>query len=404
MAKMVRTRHKGVYRRGSRYVAVFMVDGRQRKESAATLKEAKALKDARTTDARRGEFHEQARVSFAEYAAEWVERYRGMGRGFRESTRDDYRRDLKRYVCRYFGNRRLSQIQPRDVARFVAWLCDESEQGQHLADATVRRIVSPLRACMRTAVQEGLIRSNPTRDVALPNREKVDEDDEEEQVRVFSRAQLAALLGLFPPKHRHMFRFLTATGLRISELIALQWRHLRIDQDQPHVRVRRQLYRERIQPPKSKYGRRNVPLDPRMASELRKLRMATNPADDDLVFSSGVGTPLRPNNLHRRVLTPVAEKVGAPWASFHTFRHTCASMLFAQGRSVVQVQRWLGHHSATFTLATYVHLLPGEVVEPLTLEHELPFQQGPEVATEMAMDPTDTGVSEEELRVPVLAS
>jgi integrase len=43
-------------------------------------------------------------------------------------------------------------------------------------------------------------------------------------------------------------------------------------------------------------------------------------------------------------------------AGFHTFRYTCASMLFAEGRNAVQVQRWLGDHSAAFTLATYVCL------------------------------------------------
>jgi integrase len=57
------------------------------------------------------------------------------------------------------------------------------------------------------------------------------------------------------------------------------------------------------------------------------------------------------------VLKPAAEVVGTPWAGFHTFRHTCASLLFADGRNAVQVQRWLGHHSAALTLATYVHLM-----------------------------------------------
>ena len=42
-------------------------------------------------------------------------------------------------------------------------------------------------------------------------------------------------------------------------------------------------------------------------------------------------------------------------------------MLFAQGRNAVQVQRWLGHHSAAFTLSTYVHLLDGGLGEPLSL-------------------------------------
>ena len=43
------------------------------------------------------------------------------------------------------------------------------------------------------------------------------------------------------------------------------------------------------------------------------------------------------------------------------------SMLFAQDRNAVQVQRWLGHHSAAFTLATYVHLLDGDIGAPLDI-------------------------------------
>jgi integrase len=43
------------------------------------------------------------------------------------------------------------------------------------------------------------------------------------------------------------------------------------------------------------------------------------------------------------------------------------TLLFARGSNVVQVQRWLGHHSASFTLETYSHMLPDEPVEPLSL-------------------------------------
>ena len=66
---------------------------------------------------------------------------------------------------------------------------------------------------------------------------------------------------------------------------------------------------------------------------------------------------LDPDNLAERVLAPACEEAGVEWAGFHTFRHTVASRLFEQGRNVVQVQRWLGHHSPSFTLDTYVHLL-----------------------------------------------
>jgi integrase len=50
-----------------------------------------------------------------------------------------------------------------------------------------------------------------------------------------------------------------------------------------------------------------------------------------------------------------------PTVTFHTFRHTCASLLFDDGRNIKQVQEWLGHADPGFTLRTYVHLLDAGV-------------------------------------------
>jgi integrase len=221
-------------------------------------------------------------------------------------------------------------------------------------------------ACLATAVREGLIRSNPARGVDLPHRPNADELDEDE-VRVFTREQLEAFLALVHPRHRLMFELLAATGLRVSELIALRWRNLALDGSHPHVRVRRTLVRGREEAPKTKYGRRDVPIDHELVSGLREHRKTSEwSREDDLVFPSLGGTPLATTNLRRRVLRPVAEEVGAPWAGFHTFRHTCASMLFERGRNAKQVQTWLGHHSPSFTVDTYVHLLRDGPGEPLS--------------------------------------
>jgi integrase len=83
------------------------------------------------------------------------------------------------------------------------------------------------------------------------------------------------------------------------------------------------------------------------------------------------------SNLMTRVLKPAALEAGLgswvptrkgrraeSWVGFHTFRHTCASMLFRAGWNAAQVQRHLGHHKASFTLDTYIHLLDEDVPEP----------------------------------------
>lgn len=400
----LRTRHPGIYKRGSRYVVRYRVNGRERSESTRTLEQALRLKRSREAARDRGELMEQSRVGLREYAEEWVERYQGRGRrGFRESTRDDYRRDLDRYVLPQLETRcrRVEQVSPRDVAALVGWLCDEKAQGRraaiekrealarkkgvpiqaiplreepiYLSDATVRRILSPLRACMASAVVEGLIRSNPTTGIPLPARDEqrsidLGNDQEDEGAKALSTSELENFLRVCPDRWRLFFELLASTGLRISEAVALRWRDIPLDGSRPEVRVRRAHVRGRFGPPKSKYGRRTVPIGSSLVWELRSLRKSTEwPGDDDLVFPARNGEPLRQENVRRRVLKPTAEEAGVPWMAFHTLRHTCATRLFAGGRNAVQVQRWLGHHSPAFTLKVYVHLLDEDVGEALEL-------------------------------------
>ena len=85
------------------------------------------------------------------------------------------------------------------------------------------------------------------------------------------------------------------------------------------------------------------------------------------MFVSQRGTPLDPDNLRRRMLVPLLADVGVDSGGWHLLRHTCASIRLADGQSVVQVSRMLGHHSPGFTLTTYTHLLDGEHAPALDL-------------------------------------
>jgi integrase len=228
-----------------------------------------------------------------------------------------------------------------------------------------------LRACLASAVAEGVIRSNPTAGAALPARDQqraidAGTDRDEDQAKAMTTTQLSIFLAVCPQRSRTLFKVLAATGLRISEAIALRWRDVELDGSTPHVKVRRALVKGRMGPPKSSYGRRQVPIDHTLAVELRRRRRdSERPEDDALVFPATNGEPLRQENLRRRVLEPTAEEAGVSWMGFHTLRHTCATRLFAEGRNAVQVQRWLGHHSPAFTLNTYVHLLNDDLGGPL---------------------------------------
>jgi integrase len=374
-AKLEKTTTPGIFKRGNRYAVIYRdAGGQQRQESARTYDAARRLRTSRSAAVADGSYQAGTREPFADYSTAWVERYQGTGRrGFTESTRSDYRRDLKRYVNPRIGRLRLEQITPRHIAEFIAWLCDEEAQGRHLADATVRRILAPVRSCMRSAMREGLVRHNPTQGAALPARDEqrriedgTDDLSEDHDVRALTTDQLAALLLVAPAGHRLLFELLAATGLRISEALALRVGDLVLDGERPVVCVRRARVRGAFKPPKSKYGRRQLPIGHELVRALR-LRCGASPDPRALLFPGADGGPLHPSNLLMRVFKPAAEEAGVPWAGFHTLRHTCASRLFAEGRNAVQVQRWLGHSDPGFTLRTYVHLLNDDLGEPLVL-------------------------------------
>ncbi len=362
--RLVKTRTPGVFKRVDGagrtigYVCVFRSAGRQRKRHARTYEEAKRIKRQSEIDRDRGELQERTTIGFLRYLDEWVERYRGQGRrGFRESTREEYRRLIRSYAHRHFPRKlKLVDVSTYALARYMDWLADESEQGKRLGDRTIANAVIPLRAALATAKREGLIRHNPAQGLAIPHRE-----------------QLAAILAMAPERHRPLFELLATCGLRISEAIALQRLHLRLDADEPEVCIRRAVVRERIEPPKSKHGRREVRLPAPLVARLR-VHLAAQPDQDStaLAFPNESGITLDPNNLRRRVLKPLVEEVNAPWAGFHTFRHTFASIHLSQGTNLLQLSRALGHHSPAFTLTRYTHLLPGDEAPPLDFAYSDP--------------------------------
>ena len=175
-----------------------------------------------------------------------------------------------------------------------------------------------------------------------------------------------------PFSYRLFFELLAATGLRISEAIALQRLHLQLDGSCPEVCVRRAIVKGRIEPPKSKHGRREVRLPASLVHRLRAhLASIEDQNSTTLVFANRNGDPLNPGNIRRRVLKPLVEEVNAPWAGFHAFRHTFASLHLKRGTNLLQLSRALGHHSPAFTLSRYTHLLPGDEAPPLDLGFQL---------------------------------
>lgn len=384
-ASYQRTSVPGIYRRGGRYsVAYTDPSGKRRKRSAATMAEARSLRSSLATDVARGDYRELSNVRFDDYAREWLRTYQGRtGRGIRETTLEEYRKDLEIDAIPFFGWQQLAEIEPRHIKALAKHVADRG-----VAPATVRTVMAPVRALFATAAEEGLIRTNPYAGIRLAGRRPPGEEPAD-ATRALTEEQLARVIEETPDEWRLFVRFLSQTGLRIGEAIALRWGD--VDLGTRRVKVRRRIYKGTVHVPKSRYGIRDVPISTQLAQELWRYRAnAGNPAAAAPLFPSKTDTHLNGENLLGRFLKPAVIRAGIPWAGFHTLRHTCASMLFRAGWNAKQVQVVLGHHSPAFTLATYVHLIPDDLPEP----------RFPELVAGPLMPPADGAESSASLSTP----
>ena len=379
-AKRIKTRTSGVYRVGERYEWMT----RTARGMADTYEEACQAK-ARADLA--GPVAAAVRERFGDYARAWLAGYQGRtSRGFTEGTRAGYSESLELYAIPFFEGRRLKphQIKRRHVKAFIAWLATEPTAAERrdeiglrrpLSPRTIVKHLAPVKAMFADAVDDDDLNVNPaTVRVNLTGRAAPQGDAE---VRAFTDAQLPAVLDAAEDLDRLMFDSVAVTGPRWGELCEWRGKDLANGPDGPVLRVRR-AYSDKardangkrveiVKLPKSDKGRRDLPLTPELARRLWRLQRGP----DELLFTAPEGGRMNYGNTYRRVLAPVldraSEQLGedVTWAAWHTFRHTLASRLFAAGRNVKQVRAWLGHHKASYTLDTYIHLMGDEIGEPL---------------------------------------
>jgi integrase len=341
---LVKTKTPGVYKRGDRYVVVWRHRGKQHKSFHRTYAEAREAKGQRQA----GDGRPSTKQPFADYARAWLDGYQGRtARGLDEDTRNGYRRAIELHAIPFFASYRICDIEQPEMRGFIAHL-----QAQELAAASVRKYVAPLKAMFATACEDGDLAVNPTTGVRI-NARRSAQDEPAQQAKAMTRAELSAVLNALEHRWRLPFELLAHSGLRVSELLGLDWEDLEFG-DRPRITVRRQFYRGTLKPhPKTDAGRRAIPLSPGMSRQLWAARPAKA---NGPMFAARTGARLQDRNL-RRVLDRASEAAGVPWIGFHTFRHTCASLLLDSGKNIRQVAAWLGHEDPAFCLRVYTHLM-----------------------------------------------
>lgn len=327
--------------------------GRQRRQvyGSTRAEVASRLRDLITLT-ERGIPAAGAATTVAEYSAHWLEHV--AKRSLRPSTVSNYSWMLRKYVIPAVGSRRLDRLTPAHVRKLHADVAAAgvSARTQQLAHAVLRSMLSE-------AVREELVGRNVASLVKSPRPEK-------REVTPWSIEELD-LFRIAAAGHRLETLFLLAysLGLRRGELLGLRWEDLDLDGRMLHVRQTLQRLGAGtgrvLGPPKTGRSRRSIPLPASVATALLELRPARI-GDSGLVFTTAAGTPLEPSNL-RRDFDSLIERAGVRRIRFHDLRHTCASLLFAQGVPPRVVMDVLGHSTLAVTTDIYAHVMPSTLID-----------------------------------------
>lgn len=283
---------------------------------------------------------------------QWLHRHVSELTGVTERTRLDYVSMARRTWLPLLGEMPVDGIDRRTIARTVNAL-----EAQGLAAKSIRNAHALLSSVMTSAVLAGDIDTNPCVKMRLPRAR----EDERRDERFLTWAEYENLIDCVPTEYKPLVGLMFGTGLRWSEITALQVRDVVADGRPPTVRVTKAWKRTpgkgvHIGPPKSPKSRRSV-LPSRAALDLIEPLLDRPP--NDLLFQTERGRPIHHANFRIRVWVPACQAAGLdPLPRIHDARHTHASWLLEMGATLEQVQDQLGHESILTTRKIYGQLQP----------------------------------------------
>jgi len=364
--------------------------GKQKAKTFKTKKEARTYLAETETTLSRGTYVDPhaGKVRVSTFATLWQK----ARSGDELATQARVASVLRTHVLPRWGETPVGKVDHLAVQQWVTDLA-----GRGLSAASVADCHQVLSSILRTAIRDRLIGTNPCDDVKVPRRRKKDTDG-----RTITMGQLIDdLLPAVPDRFRAIVALAGGTGMRWGECVGLRWECVDlVNNTVSVVRVAVEIAGTvTTKPfPKSRAGRRTVPLPPFVAELLAAHRDAFRAGAAGEVFTNTAGGPMRRTLFRARVWRPAIARAGllgrvdrlghfkfrAAWQDaegiewgmeftterdavahiarvasnglrFHDLRHSYATWLVSQGVPVNDVREVMGHEQASTTLNLYTH-------------------------------------------------
>jgi integrase len=369
---------RNVYRRSSGVYEIGFKDasGKQRWRTVeGGITAARALRDELLTRRHQGErLASDARLRLGDAAEKWLD---GPVCDLRARTQECYRNAVHQHLLPALGRRRLDSVSPDDLALLVRELRHGS-----LSESSIVIVIGVTNRIYRYAARRlGWSGINPV-SLLLPSERP--KPSQAKRRRIFEGRELEQTIAATSEPFRTLFTLAALSGARLSELLALTWADVRLDDpDDAEVEFGWQVDRYgNRQPTKTDGSARTIPIPKELASILARHKLASPySGSHNFVFCTRTGRPFGQRNviralreaqrravnehgnptfpeLHQRDSDgrPVRLPYGA-LPSMHSFRHTAASRALLAGESIDEIAFLLGHRDANVTRAVYVREL-----------------------------------------------
>ncbi|MEY8389638.1 site-specific integrase [Oscillospiraceae bacterium 38-13] len=296
----------------------------------------------------------RADMPFGEWVEFWYKNYSKPM--LRPSSQRSYEDFIRLYIRPKLGSVPLNKLTTNELQQFFNWMRKDGRtlhresRGGGLSDNMVRNCHSLCRRALEKAVSDRLIVKNPIEGCKAPPIRR-------EEMQLLTREELQRLLIQAKDEgYYEVFLLELTTGLRVGELMALQWNDLNFKTGE--LRIERQVYRTKeellIQPPKNKASIRSVILPPAVVTALKKYMqtvssrwMFPSPKKED--------APIAPSVVSHR-LTKILKHAGCKKVRFHDLRHVFATNALEHGMDVKTLSTVIGHVSSATTLNVYAHV------------------------------------------------
>lgn len=274
------------------------------------------------------------------YLTEWLGNKKPT---IKASTHKDYTKTLANIIIPQFGMKALHTLTRNDVRSWIATL--------DCSNKRIANILSPLRAALQDAQHDDLIQSNPLhgwtykRNQPPPQKTYVDPFTESEQREIIESAT---------GQIRNQCITFFWTGMRTSELIALEWSDIDWTRKKISVNKAFTAAAESDETTKTKTGTREIDMLQPVEQALIDQKQYTLLQGGKIFHNPITGKNWTGDQQIRKSFwIPLLKKAKVRYRNPYQTRHTYASMMLSAGENPAWVSSQMGHSSIMITLRTY---------------------------------------------------